>query len=193
MNNKFSFGIGVRNEMQSHINDRLNLMPRVGFTWTPWGNRTAIRGGYGLFYDWYESNLYDQTLRVNGIAQRDIVINGIPIRERHAGAAAAGGRIQASPDLKMPKVHQASIGIERQVTQNLSVQASYQMLRGRNQMRSININAPVNVGVDLDGNRSGSDPTRRSATSRSSIRRDVRKAIGWSSAAPTGSRSATSS
>ena len=42
----------------------------------------------------------------------------------------------------MPKVHQASIGIERQVTQNLSVQASYQMLRGRDQMRSININAP---------------------------------------------------
>ena len=36
------------------------------------GNRTAIRGGYGLFHDWYESNLYDQTLRVNGIAQRDI-------------------------------------------------------------------------------------------------------------------------
>ena len=52
----------------------------------------------------------------------------------------------------MPKVHQASIGIERQVTQNLSMQASYQMLRGRNQMRSININAPVNVGFDLDGN-----------------------------------------
>jgi hypothetical protein len=66
----------------------------------------------------------------------------------------------------MPKVHQASIGIERQVTPNLSAQASYQMLRGRDQMRSINVNAPVNVGFDLDATRSGSDPTRRSATSR---------------------------
>jgi hypothetical protein len=74
LSNKLSFGIGLRNEMQSHIGDRVNLMPRAGFTWTPWGNRTSIRGGYGLFYDWYESNLYDQTLRVNGIAQRDIVI-----------------------------------------------------------------------------------------------------------------------
>ena len=51
----------------------------------------------------------------------------------------------------MPKVHQASIGIERQVTQNLSVQASYQMLRGRDQMRSINVNAPMDLGFDADG------------------------------------------
>ena len=50
----------------------------------------------------------------------------------------------------MPKVHQASLGIERQVTQNLSVQASYQMLRGRNQIRSININAPDESGVRPD-------------------------------------------
>jgi hypothetical protein len=155
LNNKLSFGIGVRNEMQSHIDDRLNLMPRVGFTWTPWGNRTSIRGGYGLFYDWYESNLYDQTLRVNGIAQRDIQIDFPGYPDPNVGSSETRvnppGRIQASPDLEMPKVHQASIGIERQVTQNLSLQASYQMLRGRNQLRSININAPVNVGFDING------------------------------------------
>jgi hypothetical protein len=149
LNNKFSFGIGVRNELQTHISGGLHLMPRAGFTWTPWGNRTAIRGGYGLFYDWYESNLYDQTLRVNGIAQRDIVINYTSEGTQEPQPPA---RIQASPDLNMPKVHQASIGIERQVTQNLSVQASYQMLRGRDQMRSINVNAPVFAGLDLEGN-----------------------------------------
>jgi hypothetical protein len=152
LNNKFSFGIGVRNELQSHINDRLNLMPRAGFTWTPWGNRTAIRGGYGLFYDWYESNLYDQTLRVNGIAQRDIQIQFPGYPDPYNGSintrVNAPARIQASPDLEMPKVHQASIGVERQVTQNLSLQASYQMLRGRNQMRSINVNAPVLLVID---------------------------------------------
>jgi len=157
LNNKLSFGIGVRNEMQSHIGDRVNLMPRAGFTWTPWGNRTSIRGGYGLFYDWYESNLYDQTLRVNGIAQRDIVVTYT--EDGFAPPAPPPSRIEASPDLEMPKVHQASIGIERQVTQNLSVQASYQMLRGRNQLRSININAPVNIGTDEQPNWQRPDPT----------------------------------
>ena len=72
LNNKLSVSIGVRNELQSHINDRLNPMPRLGFTATPWGNRTAIRGGYGLFYDWYSANLDDQTLRVDGVSQRDL-------------------------------------------------------------------------------------------------------------------------
>ena len=51
-----SLGVGVRNELQSRIDDKLNLMPRVGFTWAPFGSQTsAIRGGYGLFYDWYDS------------------------------------------------------------------------------------------------------------------------------------------
>ena len=148
LNNKLSFGVGVRNEMQSHIGDRVNLMPRAGFTWTPWGNRTSIRGGYGLFYDWYESNLYDQTLRVNGIAQRDLLIRYSA--DGTVEDVQQGGRVQASQSLEMPKVHQASLGVERQVTQNLSVQASYQMLRGRNQLRSININAPDAFGIRPD-------------------------------------------
>src|SRR3970282_578034 len=74
LNSKRSVSLGLRNESQSHIDQAVNLMPRLGFTLTPWGNRTSIRGGYGLFYDWYESNLYDQTLRVDGISQRDLLI-----------------------------------------------------------------------------------------------------------------------
>src|SRR4029450_13403534 len=47
---------------------------------------------------------------------------------------------------------QPSLGVERQIAQNFSMQATYQMLRGRRQIRSININAP-----DQFGNRP--DPT----------------------------------
>ena len=176
VNGKLSFGFGLRNELQSHIDGRLNLMPRAGFTWTPWGNRTSIRGGYGLFYDWYESNLYDQTLRVNGIAQRDLLIINPGYPDPSSGVAAdvrPGGRVQANPGLEMPKVHQASIGIERQLTQNLSVQASYQMLRGRNQLRSININAPDALGVRPDptvGTVTEFDSTGRAQSDRLELR-----------------------
>ncbi|HEY1307060.1 MAG TPA: carboxypeptidase regulatory-like domain-containing protein [Vicinamibacterales bacterium] len=175
LSNKFSFGVGIRNEMQSHIDERVNLMPRAGFTWTPWGNRTSIRGGYGLFYDWYESSLFDQTLRVNGIAQRDVLIlfseNGDPKEVQQ------GGRVQASPTLEMPKVHQASIGVERQLTQNLTVQASYQMLRARHQLRSININAPDAFGVRPDpaiGTVTQFESTGRSQSDRMELRSTYR-------------------
>ena len=157
VNARFSYSVGVRNETQSLINDKINLMPRVGFTWTPRGNKTTLRGGYGLFYDWYDTGLYDQTLRVNGVAQRDLRINCPGFPEPLAAAAGSacraglgagvpivqpGGRIQASPALKMPHVHQASVSIDRPLTANLRAGAGYQMLRGRDQMRARDINTP---------------------------------------------------
>jgi hypothetical protein len=156
VNNKFSYSLGVRNEMQSLLSDKLNVMPRLGFTFTPKGNKTAIRGGYGIFYDWYDSGLYDQTLRVNGVSQKDTLVLGAGYPDPFTSDflttpdVQPGGRIQASPDLKMPITHQASIGIERQVTTNLSVQVTYQMLRSRDQMRSINLNQPFISGETVD-------------------------------------------
>ena len=104
-----------------------------------------------------ESNVYDQTLRVNGVAQRDLRINCPGFPDPFAAAAGAacraglgagvpivqpGGRIQASPALKMPHVHQASVSIDRPLTANLRAGAGYQMLRGRDQMRARDINTP---------------------------------------------------
>ena len=150
-----TLGLGVRNELQSRIDDKLNLMPRIGLTWAPFGSQTsAIRGGYGLFYDWYDASLYDQTLRVDGTAVRDIRVSCIEANDYCASvvnldAVAAGltmtpsGRIQASDNLQMPRVHQASISYDRQLTPNIMLQTSYQVLRGANLMRSRNVNAPV--------------------------------------------------
>jgi hypothetical protein len=149
MHRNFTLGFGVRNEMQSRIDDKLNLMPRIGFTLAPWGSQTtAIRGGYGLFHDWYESGLYDQTLRLNGISTRDIRISnpGYPnpfLGEGTLSPVTPSGRVQAAPDLKLPRVHQASISMDRQVSPIITVQTSYTMLRGENQMRSRNLNVPV--------------------------------------------------
>jgi len=172
VNSRFSFSVGVRNEMQNLISDKLNLMPRTGFTWTPKGNKTSIRGGYGMFFDWYDASLYDQTLRVNGIAQRDLLILNPGYPDPYSGQmldVQPGGRIQASSDLKMPYVHQASIGIERQITPNLTAQVNYQALRGRNQLRAININAPDAFGIRPDstvGNITQFESTGRSTSDR---------------------------
>ena len=84
-----------------------------------------------------------------------------------------GGRVQAAPDLQMPYVHQASIGVERAITQNLQAQVSYQMLRGRNLMRSVNINAPDEFGVRPEPNDRHRDAVRvdRALGERSADRR----------------------
>jgi hypothetical protein len=180
LSRNLSLGVGVRNELQSRIDDKLNLMPRVGLTWAPFGSQTsAIRGGYGVFYDWYDASLYDQTLRVDGTAVRDIRLSCFEANDYCASVAnldavtsgitmTPSGRIQASSDLRMPRVHQASLSYDRQLTQNVTLQTSYQVLRGRNLMRSVNINAPVN----------GCGRTQHLATSRSSNLPVSRRATG---------------
>src|SRR5688500_1739770 len=115
-----TIGLGVRNEMQSRIGDKLNLMPRAGFTWAPFGSQTsAIRGGYGVFYDWYEARLYDQTLRVDGVTVRDVRINCVNFNNcADLGSidllslSGVAGRIQAADDLQMPRVQQASLSYD---------------------------------------------------------------------------------
>ena len=125
----------------------------LGFTWNPGGSRTAIRGGYGVFYDWYDANLHDQTIRVNGELQRDLLILDPGYPDPRGGVAAEvlpGGRVQADPNLTLPYVQQASIGVERPIGPFLTLQTSYQRQRGGNQLRSRNINAPDEFGVRPD-------------------------------------------
>jgi len=148
----FSVSLGVREELQTNVGDALNVMPRVGFTFTPRRPRMTLRGGYGIFHSWYDADLHDQTLRVTGEAgaQRDLLILNPGYPDPTGGVAATilgSGRVQADPDLRMPYVHQASIGIERPITQNLTFQTSYSLMRGRNQLRSRNMNAPDAFGI----------------------------------------------
>lgn len=151
VNKAFSYSVGLREETQAHISDKINLMPRLGFTANPWGPKTTFRGGYGIFYDWYDQNLYSQTLLQNGINQTNLLIFNPGYPDPYAGLAnqvvLPGGRVQAPSDLQQPYVHQASISVERAISSALNLQVSYQMIRGRDLLRSINANAPDASGV----------------------------------------------
>jgi outer membrane receptor protein involved in Fe transport len=149
VNNRLSIGVGLRNEMQSFVSDKTNLMPRIGFSLNPFGTTTSFRGGYGVYYDWYEANLHDTTLRLNGVAQQDITEYffydefGNRLPSTIGGGTLAPNRTVASPDLKMPYVHQASFGVQQQIMTGLQMQLTYQRLEGRNQLRGIDINTPI--------------------------------------------------
>jgi hypothetical protein len=139
---------GVRHELQTQIESRWNIAPRAAFTWNATRN-TTVRGGYGIFYDWYDSALYEQTTRVDGNHQVDLIVQNpsFPV------TASSGTRLPASiiraAALEQPIIQQASIGLERPLTAWADFRTDYMWTRGSRTMRSVNVNAPVN-GVRPD-------------------------------------------
>jgi hypothetical protein len=141
--------LGLRQEVQTHVDDKWNLAPRAAFTWTV--AKTNIRGGWGLFYDWFESGTYEQTIRANGVSQFDeVVLNPTyPLTATSTGTRLPASRIQTAPSLDQPLVQQASVGFDRNLTPWMGVRADYMWTRGYRMLRSVNVNAPVD-GVRPD-------------------------------------------
>jgi hypothetical protein len=55
---ELALDLGARAERQA-VTETFRIAPRAGLAWTPFGNqRTALRGGYGLFYDRVPLNIY---------------------------------------------------------------------------------------------------------------------------------------
>ncbi len=137
INKGLSLSLGVRHEMQSHLGDWLNIAPRIGTTWSPFRNgRTVLRGGVGLFYDWYDGQTYEQTLRVDGSRQSEIAINNPGFPDPYlapSGSTIAilpSGRIVQARDLAMPSFLRANAAVEQSIG-NVRLMAGYSLRAGR--------------------------------------------------------------
>ena len=135
--------LGVRQEIQTQVAARFNLAPRAAVTWNA-SKKTTVRGGYGIFYDWYDSNLVEQTIRVDGTHQVDVVIQNPSFPVGSSGGTRLPGSLIRSASLGQPIIHQASAGFERPLTGWADLRADYMFTRGYDSLRSINVNAPVN-------------------------------------------------
>jgi hypothetical protein len=166
-----SASIGLRQEVQTNIDDKFNLAPRAAFTYAL--RKGNIRGGYGIFHDWLESSIYEQVVRVDGTRQVDeIIINpSYPDIGLGAGTTLPASRIQLGPQLTQPTIQQASIGYERPLGQLGNFRTDYMWTRGHDTLRSVNVNAPIGgVRPDPDaGNVTQIESSGRRASDRISL------------------------
>ncbi len=149
--------------------DLNNLAPRVGFNYaaTP---RTVIRGGYGRYTGESTSQIALFTLRysqqiamtVNNDGRPDFAVNPFngpaPNYEQakallcayqpNPGSPTCNLRHStsnfAAPDLVDPWSHQASLGVQRQIGAQMSVEADWVFTGDRQQLNARNINVAYN-------------------------------------------------
>jgi Carboxypeptidase regulatory-like domain len=138
---------GVRHEVQTHVNGKFNLAPRLAFVWSPKKNGSiTVRGGGGIFYDWYTAQVYEQTLRVDGQRQRDRIITNPGFPDPLSGGTAViqpPSRIQTDPNIDLPYIIQSSLGIETAPFNLFRLTTNYSYQRGVHLLRGTNINAPA--------------------------------------------------
>jgi hypothetical protein len=152
-----TLSMGLRFETENAIHDHGDWAPRLGFAWGVGGRSTppkvVIRGGYGIFYDRFQTQSILQATRLNGVTQQQFIINnptcfpGIDVAVAsfsNCGAAtsASSNVYQIGSSLHAPYTLQGAVSVERQVTKSATVSATYLNSRGFDQFITINANAP---------------------------------------------------
>ncbi len=145
-----SISVGLRHEFQTNLGDRNNFAPRFGMTWSPFKDgKTTLRAGAGVFYDWFGADAFEQTLRVDGSRQADLVVRNPCFPDPLSCGSETvlpPSRLQRDPLLRMPYVEQVSVGVQRQLAKFAQLFANYFHQRGLNQLRGHNVNAPLPGG-----------------------------------------------
>lgn len=119
------------------LTDYNNFAPRLGFAWRPFGNKTVIRGGYGIFTSTILGSVF---YTISGIHVSDVrtfpnslTAGGVPElvfpRPFRSGLGASGGR----PDFRRatqwdgadPYTQQWSLTVERELPYRIGIRLSY--------------------------------------------------------------------
>jgi Carboxypeptidase regulatory-like domain len=137
---------GVRYEIQSNVDDRLDFGPRFGVTWAPFkSGKTTLRGNAGIFYDWLGNSTYEQTLRVDGLKQQELNILDPPFPDvgLAGGVIPPTNRYVLGDGYHMPRTTRFSGGIDQALFKVIRVSGTYSYQKGARIARGLNENAPV--------------------------------------------------
>jgi hypothetical protein len=127
--------------------DAENLFaPRFGFSYSPFrDDRTAIRGGFGIFYDKPEGNIIFPLLNTPPFPQVAAFQNG-NLSNPSGGSAPATGLIPdinaIDPHLKVARAMNYSFGVQHEMPLGILFEASYVGNQGRHLLRQPDINQP---------------------------------------------------
>ena len=146
--------LGLRYEAQTNISDHGDFAPRVAVSWSPkWSHdKLVLRGGYGVFYDRIQLINTLNALRYNGTRQQQYIVNHptfyptLPLPATLAVSSSGQVIQQNAPNLRAPYLMQSLFSAEQQLRWHTSLALSYSNSHGLHQVRSEDVNAPLDPG-----------------------------------------------
>jgi hypothetical protein len=136
--------------------DRFEVFaPRLGFAYRPFGERTVVRGGYGVFFDSAEGREIDGAADVYPYVSRGNYIQSLgqptplqtsdslfPSFEEPGLATPAANTFLAvsqSPEPRNPYMQQWSLGIQRELRASTTIELNYIGTKGTNLLMRRNV------------------------------------------------------
>jgi outer membrane receptor for ferrienterochelin and colicin len=144
-----TLNLGLRWDYEHSVatkDNKANFGPRLHFVWDPWKNgETAIRGGYGRYYDQVflnvilfsellDGSLTTTTLFQPGYPDPFVGGAGIPLPNPPPTI------FRFQDDLETPYTDTVSIGFQRELAPDLALGVDGVFARGRNQLALIDVN-----------------------------------------------------
>lgn len=147
MRPRLRVGFGIRHDLQSLLDDVDNFAPRASLAWdVDSDKKTTLTAGVGVFNEWYQPWVYEQTLQLDGTRQRDLILRDPGFPDPFAAASVIApppSILREDPDgLSMQSATRASVGLEHRFSQQLRVQLNLYGQSARDRLRALNANAP---------------------------------------------------
>jgi len=137
-----------------HINSPGNeVMPRIGLAYRL-NDKTVLRAGYGIFYDRVAGATLQDLFENNGVTTQSISLSATQAAQLAAGpvfpnilstptVGLGSSNIQfAAPNWKVPYSEQGTFAVERQITHDIGITASYIWSRGVQLYSERDLNLP---------------------------------------------------
>jgi hypothetical protein len=130
--------------------DRNNFVPRIGLAWRPWGNRTVIRAGYGIFFDVVPRNLtqgglpfvLNEPAYTNPATNPNVILPRVFPSTGSGGPSTVGLPAAINPNIQIPYSMQYSFTVEHSRF-DTGLRLSYVGTNTRKGDWSYDINAPL--------------------------------------------------
>ncbi len=137
----------IRSSVFAVNNARLLPQPRVGLAWSPFGAKTVLRAGFGMYNDLQDALGYraDQNAPFNPTySLASLPVSQLPINPSSPVAAAAKlvpGGVQ--PELKTPTLVSWSVRVEHELAPNAAFTVGYVGSHGYHELVGIDANEPT--------------------------------------------------